>query len=144
MDPGSRLRQDFLEQQQQSMARSAVLQRRNRLNGAIGGGVAGLVGTAVSAAVTRSAIAWHSFLLEALLCTLAGYLLARRGGGILTGALLFSGAYLLAFQLRAHGLDPGVLFNVGDLRQATATQGHLMTMSILMACGGAFGSILES
>jgi len=143
MDEGARLRREFVERERRALFAAALRERRNRLTGAIGGSSATLVAAVATAAVTRRGFFWHSFLLEALLGALAGYLLARRGGGILTGVALFVGSYLLAFQIRAAGFDPSVLFAPTDLRLGAASQGHLMSLGVLIACGGLIGHIME-
>ena len=97
----------------------------------------------VTAGVTRRAITWHSFLLEALLGALAGYILGRCHGGAMKGLLLFSGAYLLAFVLRAFGLDPAVLFYVGDMRAGAAVQGHFVSLCFLVSTGMALGHVIQ-
>ena len=125
------------------MERLHARQRGNRLKGAAAGAAIGLVAVLATAGATRRVIVWHSFLLEAILCALAGYLLARRGGGSLNGVLLFSGAYLLAWLLRATGLDPAVLFAAGDLRRAAAVSGNLMSLCIVVSCGVAVGRVIE-
>lgn len=141
--PPEELRAEFLAREEQTRERLLARQRRNRRNGALAGGVAGLAAVLVTAGATRQAIAWHSFLLEALLGALAGYLLARWNGGVLKGLILFAGAYLFAFLLRAWGLDPGVLFAAGDLRAGAAVQGHFTSLCFLVSAGMAVGHILE-
>ena len=97
----------------------------------------------VTASATRRAIPWHGFLLEALLGAVAGYLLARAGGGAMRGLLLFAGAYMLAFLLRSTGLDPSVLFAAGDVRAGAAVQGHFTSLCFLVSAGMAAGHILQ-
>ncbi len=143
VDQGTRLRQEFVEREERALAKAALREHRNRLNGALGGGLAGFAAAISTAAVTRQAILWHSFVLEATLGACAGYLLARRGGGLLVGVALFVGSYVLAFQIRASGFDPSVLFAPGDLRVAMASQGHLMSIGVLITCGGLLGHIME-
>ncbi len=142
-DATSGLREEFALRQRQAMAQAIARQRRNRRNGTIAGAFVGLVAVALTAGVTRRALLWHSFLLESLLCAVAGHLLARANGGGLRGVLLFSGAYLLAFALRALGLDPMVLFSHGDLRHAAAVQGNFMSLCIVLSCGCAIGKAIE-
>jgi len=142
-DPVARLQVEFAAREAAAMERLAARQRRNRRNGALAGAMTGLVAVAATAGVTRRAIFWHSFLLEAILCALAGWLLARRNGGVLRGMLLFSGAYLLAFLLRALGLDPTAVFAVGDLRGATAVQGNFMSLALVVSCGAAAGHVMQ-
>ncbi len=117
-------------------------ERRNRRNGALAGAACGLGAVFTTAAATRTVILWHSFLLETVLCAAAGYALARTGGGALTGLVLFAASYLLAFGLRAFGLDPSVVFGLGDLRAAAAVQGNLVTLCFLLAAGGVIGHII--
>jgi len=123
MDEGARLRREFVERERRALFAAALRERRNRLTGAIGGSSATLVAAVATAAVTRRGFFWHSFLLEALLGALAGY--------------------LLAFQIRAAGFDPSVLFAPTDLRLGAASQGHLMSLGVLIACGGLIGHIME-
>ncbi len=142
-DPVPSLRNDYALRQEAAMATAHARQRRNRRNGMIAGAFIGLLSVALTAGVTRRALFWHSFLLESLLCAVAGYLLARGNGGGLRGVLLFSGAYLLAFGLRATGLDPSVLFAHGDLRHAAAIQGNFMSLCLVLGCGCAIGKAIE-
>ena len=117
--------------------------RRDRRNATIAGGMIGLVSTLATVGVTRRAILWHSFLLETLLGALAGYLLVRLKPDPLGGVLLFSGAYLLAWLVRAMGLDPSVLFASGDLRGAAMIQGNLLSLCITISCGVAMGQVMR-
>jgi len=118
-------------------------QRRDRRNATLAGGMIGIVSTLATAPVTRRAIYWHSFLLEALLGALAGYLLMRLRPDPLGGILLFSGAYLLAWFVRAIGFDPSVAFLIGDLRGAAMIQGNLASLSFTVACGAAMGQVMS-
>ena len=118
-------------------------QQRDRRNATIAGGMIGLVSTLSTAAFTRRGIFWHSFLLEALLGALAGYLLIRLRPDPLGGILLFSGAFLLAWVIRALGLDPSVLFAHGDLRGIGMINGNLLSLCITVSCGAAMGQIMR-
>lgn len=126
------------------MARLLAKRRRDLRNGILAGAGAGFVAVLLTAGATRRAIAWHSFLLETLLVAVAGLFVARSGGGPLRGILLFGGAYLLAFVLRALGLDPSVLFLAGDLSAAPALQGHYASLAFLVGAGAAIGHVIES
>jgi hypothetical protein len=143
MDQVARLRADFLARQAKAMARARAREARQRRSGAVAGAFAGLVAVALTAVVTRRSFAWHSFLLEGILCGVAGYVLARFHGGLLKGVALLPGAYFMAWFLRASGLDPAVLFPAPDVRGALAAQGHLMTLGLLVATGGLMGHIIE-
>ena len=118
-------------------------QRRDRRNATLAGGMIGIVSTLATVSVTRRAIFWHSFLLEALLGALAGYLLMRLRPDPLGGIVLFSGAYLIAWFLRAIGLDPSVAFLIGDIRGAAMIQGNMVSLSICVACGAAMGQVMS-
>ena len=137
------LRREFQERQRRNLRELLLRERRNRRNGALAGAACGLGAIFTTAAATRTVILWHSFLLETVLCAAAGYALARRGGGVLTGLVLFAVSYLLAFGLRAFGLDPSVVFSPGDLRAAAAVQGNLVTLCFLLAAGGLIGHIIS-
>jgi hypothetical protein len=141
--PVEELKAAFAAEQERALLRVALRQRRRRRSGAIAGAAAGLCAVLVTAGATRRALPWHAFLLETLLGAAAGYALARTGGGVLKGILLFSGAYLLAFLLRASGLDPAVLFLTGDPRAAAAVQGHFTSLCFLVSAGAAMGHILQ-
>ena len=41
------------------------------------------------------------------------------------------------------GLDPSVLFAVGDLRGAAMIQGNMVSLSLCVACGAAMGQIMR-
>lgn len=142
VDDAEALRVQFVAEQAAALERLLARQRRNRRNATIAGAFAGLAAVLVTAGITRRALFWHSFLLEAVLGAVAGYLLGRWHGGVLKGLLLFSGAYLLAFALRGLGLDPAVLFVVGDVRAAAAVQGHLVSLCFLVSAGMAVGHVV--
>jgi hypothetical protein len=136
------LQGEFREKQTRDLAAAQRREKRRRRNGTIAGAAAGFAAVAVTAGATRQALYWHSFLLESLLGAVAGYVLARTGGGLLKGILLFAGAYLLAFVLRASGLDPAAVFAWGDLRAAPAVQGHFTSLCFLVSAGAAMGHIV--
>jgi hypothetical protein len=140
--PIEEIQEEFRAQQAREMERSVAREKRLRRNGTIAGAVAGLLAVAVTAGATRRALFWHSFLLESVLGAVAGYVLARTGGGLLKGILLFAGAYLLAFCLRASGLDPSAVFLAGDVRAAPAVQGHFTSLCFLVSAGAAMGHIV--
>jgi len=125
------------------MEAAVARQKRDRRNATLAGGMIGLVSTLATASITRRAIFWHSFLLEALLGALAGYLLVRLRPDPLGGVLLFSGAFLFAWLVRALGLDPSVLFATGDLRGVAMINGNLMSLCISISCGAAMGQIMR-
>ncbi|MFI5403320.1 MAG: hypothetical protein ACHQ1G_10310 [Planctomycetota bacterium] len=136
------LKDEFRAKQARELELAVVRERRRRRNGTIAGAAAGFAAVAVTAGATRTALFWHSFLLESVLGAVAGYVLARAGGGLLKGILLFSGAYMLAFFVRASGLDPAVVFASGDLRAAPAVQGHFTSLCFLVSAGAAMGHIV--
>lgn len=144
MDPVERLREEFQSRREAGLERAAARVRRDRRNATIAGGFTGLLAVALTAGITRRALFWHSFLLESCLGALAGYVLARRGGGPLQGLLLFSGSYLLAWLFRAVGLDPSVLFALGDLSGAAMIQGNLTSLVLTLVCGLLVGLIVEN
>ncbi|HEX5138611.1 MAG TPA: hypothetical protein VFY93_16685 [Planctomycetota bacterium] len=136
------LQEEFRAKQERDLARAHAREKARRRNGTIAGAAAGLAAVAVTAGATRTALFWHSFLLEAVLGAVAGYVLARTGGGLLKGIVLFSGAYMLAFFLRASGLDPAAVFQAGDIRAAPAVQGHFTSLCFLVSAGAAMGHIV--
>ncbi|MHC4956818.1 MAG: hypothetical protein ACYTGN_00485 [Planctomycetota bacterium] len=137
------LQEEFAEREEQAYLRLTARQRKNRRNATIAGAAIGLAAVIVTVGVTRRAIFWHSFLLDALLGAAAGYTLVRLNGGFMKGLLLFAGAYLLAFGVRALGLDPSVLFHYGDIRGAAAIQGNMASLSFTIAAGGLVGMIVQ-
>jgi hypothetical protein len=137
------LQEEFRAKQARGLAEVAARERRRRRNGTIAGAAAGLAAVAVTAGATRTALHWHSFVLESVLGAVAGYVLARTGGGLLKGIVLFAGAYMLAFFLRASGLDPSAVFASGDLRAAPAVQGHFTSLCFLVSAGAAMGHIVQ-
>jgi hypothetical protein len=143
MDPVERLRTDYRAREDAAMVRLGARRRRDARNGAVAGAFAGLVAVFVTAAVTRTAWMWHSCVLEAVLGAVAGLVLARRGGGVLTGILLFSASYFAAWLARACGLDPSVLFEAGDVRASAAVTGHVTALSHLVAAGGLMGHVIH-
>ena len=140
--PIEELQAEFRAKQARELAAAAGRERRRCRNGTIAGAAAGFAAVAVTAGATRQALFWHSFLLESLLGAAAGYVLARTGGGLLKGILLFAGAYMLAFLFRASGLDPAAVFAAGDLRAAPAVQGHFTSLCFLVSAGAAMGHIV--
>ena len=138
-----RLHEEFAAERAAADLDAHRRQRRDRRNATLAGGMIGIASTMTTASVTRRALFWHSFLLEALLCAAAGYLLVRLRPDPLGGILFFSGAYLLAWLLRALGLDPSVAFLVGDLRAALMIQGNVVSLSICVACGAAMGQVMR-
>jgi hypothetical protein len=144
MDPVDTLREEFEARRQAGLERTAARVRRDRRNATIAGGFTGLVAVAVTAGVTRRALFWHSFVLESCLCALAGYLLVRGGGGPMRGMVLFSSAYLAAWLLRALGLDPSVLFALGDVSGAAMITGNVTSLVVALSCGLLVGLTIES
>lgn len=137
------LQAEFRAKQARELELAVRREKRRRRNGTVAGAAAGFAAVAVTAGATRQAIFWHSFLLESLLGAVAGYVLARTGGGLLKGILLFAGAYMMAFFVRASGLDPAVVFASGDLRAAPAVQGHFTSLCFLVSAGAAMGHIVS-
>jgi hypothetical protein len=136
------LRAEFEARREAQLLRLDARERRNRRNGALAGGFAGLLAVMATCGVTRKELAWHSFVWEALLCVVAGYLLARWKGGVLKGIGLFSAAYLLATLLRAMGLDPSVVFEAGDMRRIGSVTGNLTSLAVLAGVGGVLGHVI--
>jgi len=143
-DPVERLRGEFAERRSHAQKDAARADARLLRNATLGGGLIGLVAVVLTATVTRRALFWHSFLLEAALGAVAGRLMARVRGGPFEGVLLFGGAALLAWSLRALGLDPSVLFARGDLRAAAAIQGNVTSLCFAVAGGAALGHLVRS
>ncbi|MEM8883970.1 MAG: hypothetical protein AAGD14_07880 [Planctomycetota bacterium] len=137
------LRQEWLAEQARRDVADGKRQQRNRRNAVLAGAMIGIVSTMVTAQVTRRAIFWHSFLLEALFGAIAGYVLVRRGADPLNGVVCFSVAYFAAWLLRALGLDPSVLFAAGDLRGALMIQGNFTSLCLTVACGAAVGQVMR-
>lgn len=137
------LKAEFRVEHARELALAVVREKRRRRNGTIAGAAAGFLAVAVTAGATRQAIFWHSFLLESLLGSVAGYVLARTGGGLLKGIVLFAGAYMMAFFVRASGLDPSAVFAAGDLRAVPAVQGHFTSLCFLVSAGAAMGHIVS-
>jgi hypothetical protein len=125
------------------MVRALARQGKNRRNAVIAGAFIGFVAVIATVAMTRAELHWHSFLLETLLCAAAGYALARVHGSTLWGVLFFGAAYLLAWFLRAAGLDPGMIVGGDHLQRYVAGQGNFVSLCIVVACGGAMGHILR-
>jgi hypothetical protein len=140
--PLEELQQEYAERQANGMAEAHEHRRRSLRNVTLAGAAAGLAAVVITAGATRRGIFWHSFLLETVLCAIAGHVLVRLDGGLLKGVLLFAGAYFAAFLLRALGLDPSVLFAAGDLRAGAAVQGHFATLCFLVTTGGVLGHIV--
>ena len=134
---------EFRAREARELERLEARARRNRRNGTIAGAAVAFAAVLATAGVTRKSWFWHSCLLEAVLCALAGFLLARSGGGFLRGVLLFSGAYLFAHLLRAIGLDPSVVFDAGDMRRGLAVQGNFLSLIIVITCGGLIGLVMR-
>lgn len=138
-----RLREEFERERDSALLRLAAKERRDLQVSTIAGAAVGLAAVAATAGLTRHALHWHSFLLESLLCAVAGRLLCRFHGGSLKGVILFGGAYLAAWAIRAVGLDPSVLFAAGDLSRYGAVQGNFTSLCCVVATGGVLGHIFE-
>ncbi len=139
MDAGVRLRLEFQARQAEAMTVARCREKRQRRRSAAVGAAAGIATVALTALLTRSSLAWHSFLLEAVLCGAAGHLLARLHGGFMRGIVLLPAAYFAAWSIRATGLDPTVLLLAANGKSAIAGQGHLMALGLLVAVGGFMG-----
>lgn len=142
-DPVERLRDEYTLREAEAMERALARQKRNRRNTVLAGAFVGLVAVITTAALTRTSIHWHSFLFETLFCAAAGYGLARVHGSALWGALFFGIAYLLAWFLRAIGLDPGLIVGGDHLQRFVAGQGNFVSLCIVVACGAAIGQIIR-
>jgi len=142
-DPVEQLRDDYALREAEAMERAQARQTRNRRNTVLAGAFIGLVAVITTAALTRSAIYWHSFLFETVFCAAAGYALARVHGTALWGVGLFGSAYLLAWFLRAIGLDPGLIVGGDHLQRYVAGQGNFVSLCIVVACGAAMGQIIR-
>jgi len=142
-DPVRRLQQEWAAERVRRDEKDQARLARDRRNAVLAGAAVGFVSTLATAQFTRRAIFWHSFLLESLLGALAGWILVRRGPDPLTGILCFAGAYLLAWFVRAMGLDPSVLFAHGDLRGAAMIQGNVLSLCLSISSGAAMGQVMQ-
>ena len=126
-DPVERLREERARQEEEAMLRALARQSRNRRNAVVAGAFVGFVAVIATIAMTRTELHWHSFLFETLFCAAAGYALARVHGSTLWGVLFFGAAYLLAWFLRAAGLDPGMIVGGDHLHRYVAAQGNYLS-----------------
>ena len=133
------LRRDFDARRVAQLERLLLKRKHDLMKVTVAGAFAGLLAVVITCGATRQGIFWHSFLMETVLCAVAGQLLVRRDGGVLTGTILFSAAYLLATLLRAMGLDPSVVFQPSDLAMAGSVQGNMTALMMLAGAGGVLG-----
>lgn len=142
MDPGLKLRQEFIARERAAMRGGSLREARNGISGVVRGVFAMLVAIAITVAVTRIGFYWHSFVLEFLFSAFAGYFIQRAGGGLLKGVLLLPLAYGAAFLMRRYGWDPSSAL-APDAILITG-HGHLLAVCVLVGCGGLVGYTLES
>ena len=116
--------------------------KKDRIACTLAGAFAGFAAVLVTCAATRHELFWHSFLWESLLGGIAGHLLVRRAGGVITGIVLFAAAYLLATLLRAMGLDPSVIFQMNDIAMIGSIQGNMTALIAMVGAGGLLGHIV--
>lgn len=136
------LREEFEARQIAHYERLLLERHRDLLKCTAAGAATGLAAVVITCAATRHALFWHSFLWEALLGGVAGNLLVRRAGGVITGVLLFSASYLVATLLRAMGLDPSVIFLPSDLAMIGSIQGNMTALIAMAGTGGVLGHII--
>jgi hypothetical protein len=136
------LRAEFEVRRAAQMERLLANRKRDLLNCTAAGAAAGLAAVLVTCAGTRHDLFWHSFLWEALLGGVAGNLLVRRDGGLITGVILFSASYLLATLVRAFGLDPSVIFLPSDLAMIGSIQGNMTALIAMAGMGGVLGHVI--
>jgi hypothetical protein len=136
------LRTEFEARQSAQYERLLEKRRRDLLKCTAAGAATGLAAVVITCAATRHGLFWHSFLWESLLGGIAGNLLVRRAGGVITGVLLFSASYLLATLLRAMGLDPSVIFLPNDLALAGSVQGNMTALIAMAGTGGVLGHVI--
>jgi hypothetical protein len=144
MDPGLKLRQEFLARERQALRGGSLREAKKGLTGVLGGAGAMLIAIGITVVVTRLGFYWHSFIAEFLLAGFMGYLLQRTGGGLLKGVVLLPLAYGGAYGLRLMGWDPSRYLAGEGSAVLIAGHGHLLAVCCLVGCGGVLGYILES
>jgi hypothetical protein len=142
MDPGLKLRQEFIERERVALRGSSMREAGKGVTGAFSGVFAMLVAIGVTVVVTRIGFYWHSFLLEFIFAAFAGYLIQRSGGGLLKGVMLLPLAYGAAFMMRRMGWDPSSMLAPQSI--LISGHGHLLAVCCLVGCGGVSGYVLES
>lgn len=142
MDPGLKLRQEFVARERAAMRGGSLREAKSGITGALSGIFAMLIPIAVTVVVTRIGFYWHSFLLEFMFAAFAGYFIQRSGGGLLKGVLLLPLAYGSAFLMRRLGWDPSSWLAPDAV--LIAGHGHLLAVCCLVGCGGLSGYALES
>jgi hypothetical protein len=141
MDPGLKLRQEFIARERAALRGSSIREAGKGLRGALSGVFAMLVAIGITVVVTRIGFFWHSFLLEFLFAAFAGYFVQRSGGGLLKGVMLLPLAYGAAFLMRRMGWDPSSMLAPQSI--LISGHGHLLAVCILVGCGGLAGYTLE-
>jgi hypothetical protein len=142
MDPGLKLRQEFIARQRAALRGGSVREVKKGFSGALSGIFAMLIAIGVTVVVTRTAFYWHSFLLEFLFAGFAGYFIQRSGGGLIKGVLFLPAAYGAAFLMRRMGWDPSSMLAPASI--LISGYGHLLAVCCLVGCGGITGYVLES
>ncbi|HEX5138163.1 MAG TPA: hypothetical protein VFY93_14400 [Planctomycetota bacterium] len=142
MDPGLKLRQEFIARERAALRGAGMREAGKGLRGALTCVFAMFIAITVTVVVTRIGFYWHSFLLEFLFAAFAGYFIQRSGGGLLKGVLILPLAYGAAFLMRRMGWDPSTML-APDAILITG-YGHLLAVCCLVGCGGIAGYTLES
>ncbi len=142
MDPGLKLRQEFVARERTALRGGSVREAKKGITGALAGVLAMVVAIAITVVVTRIGFYWHSFLLEFLFAAFAGYFIQRTDGGLLKGVMLLPLAYGAAFLMRRFGWDPSGWLAPDAI--LIAGHGHLLAVCCLVGCGGISGYVLES
>jgi hypothetical protein len=144
MDPGLKLRQEFLEREKKALRGGTIREAKRGFGGVLGGAFAMLVAIGVTVVITRIGFYWHSFLAEMLFAGFVGYFLQRTGGGLLKGVTLLPLAYGGAYGLRLMGWDPSRYLAGEGSAVLIAGHGHLLAVCCLVGFGGLLGYVLES
>jgi len=144
MDPGVRLRQEFLARERAALRGATLREAGHGIKGAMGGMGAMLIAIVVTVVVTRIDFFWHSFMLEFLFAGFAGYFIQRSGGGLLKGVLLVPMTYGAAFMMRRLGWDPSTLLAPEGSAVLISGHSHLLAVCCLVGCGGVLGYVLEA
>jgi len=142
MDPGLKLRQEFVARERAALRGAGMREAKKGISGALSGIFAMLIAIGVTVVVTRIGFYWHSFLLEFLFAAFAGYFVQRTGGGLLKGVLLLPLSYGAAFLMRRMGWDPSTMLAPDSI--LITGYGHLLAVCCLVGCGGVTGYVLES
>lgn len=134
-----KLGKEFRSRQKSQLVRLSVRSRGRQLRFALYGAVLGIAAVCALCVVEHQALNWYTPAWEALLGGLAGFLLARSGGGFLNGVVLFGLAYMATILLRETGYDSSEVLGRYVKARVVSLHGDFAALLALSVLGGLIG-----